>query len=557
MPQHLNLPFTGLIDPEHWPGRPQLLMDDATAYRAPTALTAVCAVVACAAAMIFAFQSLLAELWLDELLTVTLLQAQSLSKMWAGIVSGIDGNPPLYLTLAWLFTHAMPSFVPKVAALKLVNLAATIAGVVALYRASLRVASPLACWIGTFVFAALNENLVYVAFELRTYALYFLLAALSVLFLQRLIEGGRRRDLLALAIINAALTLSHTFGVAYVGCISLAGALSLPRGGGLTIRLIILACCPALIVFVCWLPFFISQSAVGRPYIWIEPPDLTDLLRSVFATPLLTWISIVELYVLAGAAFVAARRYRMRDVATLAFDASWQPWRYALLLVLGMSGVTLSIWIVSLVAFPLFVPRYFTPQLIITLAINVAFSELVLRLIRDRLHIGPSRFATAATVLLVVLFAAALLDRDPQRKGVPCADMAGNAFEDAFVDARLPVIAESPHIWLPRATYAGHAANYKFPLDWDVVLKYPQRARGNATDYHIMESLKSWSGTSAILTTDDLIKTFPEFYVIEQPGRAWFYNLRNTRDVAAVRLADASGGDACTLWKVTSVRPKP
>ena len=202
-------------------------------------------------------------------------------------------------------------------------------------------------------------------------------------------------------------------------------------------------------------------------------------------------------------------------------------------------------------------PRYFTPQLIITFSINVAFFEWMLRLIHKRLQTLPDRFAAIATVLPVVLFAATLLERDPQRQSMPCANSAGAAFENGFVDGRIPVVTESPHLWLPRATYATYPQAYKFPLDWDVVLTYPQRARGNATDYHVMDSMKAWTGNQSILTTDDLVKSFPEFYVIEQPGRAWFLNLRNTRDVVAEKLADATGGDACTLWKVTSVKPRP
>ena len=161
----------------------------------------VCIVLACTATAIFALRSLQGDLWLDELLSLTLLQATSLPKLWAGITSGIDGNPPLYLTLAWLLTHVTPPVVSSVAVLKAANVIAAMAAVAVLYRAGLRVASATACWIGAFVFAALNENLVYVAFELRTYALYFLLATLSVLFLQRLIAQGRRSDLIALAVI--------------------------------------------------------------------------------------------------------------------------------------------------------------------------------------------------------------------------------------------------------------------------------------------------------------------------------------------------------------------
>ena len=166
-------------------------MDDAGTIRVTRALRATSLLLACCAIAIFAFRSLAGPLWLDELLTMTLVQADSLPRLWSGIIAGIDGNPPLYLTAAWLIVHAMPRAVSSVAALELTNFALTMAATVALYRVGRRVASATACWIGTFLFAALNDNLIHVAVELRTYALYFFMAALAVLFQQRLIERHR------------------------------------------------------------------------------------------------------------------------------------------------------------------------------------------------------------------------------------------------------------------------------------------------------------------------------------------------------------------------------
>lgn len=509
---------------------------------------------ACAATAVLVFRSLQGHLWLDELLTLTLVQAASLPKLWTGIVTGIDGNPPLYLTLAWLLVHVTPASLSPVAVLKSANVLATMAAMAVLWRVSLRISSPLAAWIGGFLFLALNDNLTYVAFELRTYALYFLLAALAMLLQQRLIERGRGSDLVMLAIVNAALALAHTFGIAYVICIGLAGALSHHRDAWRDLKPTVLAVSPAVVVFVCWLPFFIGQSAVGRPYIWIGRPDLADLLQSIFAAPLLMWISAIELVAIVTSMLWSLRTSGFPEWRSLIQGEGWQPHRYVVLLVVGMLGITLSVWIVSLVLFPLFVPRYFTPQLVITFAINVAFCECALRLVRDSRHFPMRPFARAAIVAAPLLFVAILISGDARRQ-VPCADSAGAAFESAFVRGDIPVVAESPHIWLPRSYDASHAAAYKFPLDWDVVMKYPERARGNATDFHVMESLKAWSNTTAILPTEQLVRDFPEFLVIEQPGRAWFHNLKDTRTVSAEKLAEAAT-DSCTLWRVTSVRPR-
>jgi hypothetical protein len=216
-------------------------------------------------------------------------------------------------------------------------------------------------------------------------------------------------------------------------------------------------------------------------------------------------------------------------------------------------------WLVSVALFPLFVPRYFTPQLIVGFALHVAFGEWLVRLAGDRLQ-GTKGVAMCAIVIPPAILAIAMFCRDPVRSGVACADSAGAYFENDFVRGDLPVIAESPHVFMPRMTYAFHRAAYRFPLDWDVVQNYPERARGNAVDFHIMQSLQSWAPMPSIMSTDDILRDSPQFLAIEQSGRAWFHNLRTTRDVAAEKLAEvtsADGEQTCTLWKVTGVKPRP
>src|SRR3954468_4435728 len=140
-------------------------MGDTGTSKTARTLQAACALFAACAAAIFAFRSLGTQLWMDELLTTTLVQADSLPKLWSGIVMGIDGNPPLYLTMAWLITHAVPQVLPPAAMLKLANIVLTIAAVLALYRAGRRAASAPACWIGAFLFGALDDNLIHTALE--------------------------------------------------------------------------------------------------------------------------------------------------------------------------------------------------------------------------------------------------------------------------------------------------------------------------------------------------------------------------------------------------------
>lgn len=532
-------------------------MSEAGTIRATRPLKAAGALIAGCAIAIFVSRSLAGPLWMDELLTMKLVQADSLPRLWSGIISGIDGNPPLYLTMAWLIVHAIPQAMSAAAVLKLASVALTAAAIFALYRVGRRVASATACWIGVFLFATLNNNVTFVALELRTYALYFLMAALAVLFQQRLIERRQTRDIAVLALIYVGLTLAHTFGIVYVACIALAGWLSQLSDGRLRYKSFVAAVVPAIVVLAAWIPFFLRQSEVARPYSWIESPGLPELLESLFASRLSMWIAIVELCCLASAAAASLRGgFQFRSAL---HDPQWQPFRYVILVLIGVTGFTLTGWVVSVTLFPLFVPRYFTPQLIVGFALHVAFGECLVRLARHRPQGRMAGLAICAIILPASLLNVAMLFRNPARGAAHCADSAGNLFETDFVRGDLPVITESPHIFLPRAAYARHRAAYRFALDWDVVLNYPRRSRGNAVDFHIMQNLQTWAPMPSVMSTEDIVGNFPQFLAIEQSGRAWFHNLRATREVVAEKLTEVSstdGNQSCTLWKVTSTKPR-
>ncbi|HEY9216120.1 MAG TPA: hypothetical protein VIQ29_25095 [Ancylobacter sp.] len=498
---------------------------------------------------------------MDELLTIQLTMADSLPKLWNGIAVGIDGNPPLYLTLAWLLAHATPEPIPVVAVLRAANLMLIMAAVFLLYRVSLRAASRLAAWAGGFLFVAMNANLVVLAFDLRTYAIYFMLSALAVLLQQRLIERDRSSDATWLGLSYVALALSHNFGIVYVVCIALSGALSqwnqLRSQGWRCLRLSLFAVIPALVVFGCWFPVFMQQSATGLPYLWIDKPDLPQLLLIMWSSPLSVATAIVELCCLISATIMGLRTHGIAGYRAFLGSSEGQYARYVVLLTLSISGFTLTVWTVSVLLFPIFVPRYFVPQMMVGFALHVAFCELVVRTLKERFQVKTARLARWAAVILPLLFSLTLL-RGPVPGREPCTDDNNAYFETRLVDGTLPVIVESPHVFLPRAAFAAHAGAYRFALDWDVVLKYPQRSRGNATEFHVLQRLKAWQPVLSVMETNDIVNDYPEFLVIEQSGQAWFENLRQTRDVAAERLAQVSGsaGDVCTLWKVTSVKAR-
>lgn len=505
---------------------------------------------ACALAVI-GYQSLNDPLRSDELFTTSLLNAATLPKLWKGIALGLDGNPPLYMTAAWLIAHALPKLVSSVATLKLVNVVAAAAGVAVLGRLARRLVSPAACWIGALLFVTLSSGFIYDASVLRHYALYFLAAALTAFCQQRLIERRQRSDIAWLALANVALALSHTFGSAYVGIIAFAGWLSRPRGDRALLVPIVIAVAPAVLAVVAWSPFLFEQLQVAKPYGWMTPPSLSELLDAVFGSVVMLWISIFEAGCLIAASLSALKLDSARLRAMFSGPAG-QPLRFVVLVLAGVTGFTLAGWLISQTLFPLFVIRYFTPQLFVAYALHVAFGEW---LVRHRLQYR-TLIVTICVVLAPLVLGNVAFHAHSSVHGKPiCAGPDGRFFEESFVDGKLPVITDSTHMFLGRATYATHGDAYRFPLDWDVVLKYPNRSHGNAADFHLMQELQTWKPEPRVVTTDEILKTYPQFLVIEQ--RAWFLNLKTTHQVTAEKLAEviptAEGEVPCTLWKVTRV----
>ena len=520
-------------------------------------LALACAALIGSMLAIIAFRSVSDQLWSDELLTTNLLTAVNLPKLWAGIALGIDGNPPFYLTAAWLLTRRLPDLISPIVMLKLINVAVAAAGVAALWRMARRIASASACWIGTVLFVALGDAFIYAASELRTYALYFLMAALAGLCQQRLIERRRPVDAALLALVFAGLAMAHTFGIVYVGCIALAGWLSQRRGGRPLLSMIALAVVPAVFAVLAWSPFLMEQLQVAKPYNWMMPPGLSDLFDILFGSDMMLWLSTLEACCLAAGVVAYVREHGL-PLQLIVDDPRWQPVRFAVVGLAGITAFTCAGWLFSQVAFPLYVARFFTPQLMTSFALHVAFAQWLLRYGRERRAIVLAVCAVVAPLAL----RNAVLHANSSVHGKPiCANASGVFFESAFVDGDLPVMVDSPHMFLPRMTYAAHGDAYRYPLDWDVVLNYPDRSRGNAVDFHIMQGLQEWKPMPQVETTDEIVRKYPQFLVVEQPYRAWFSNIVATRQVTAEKLAETTptGSDeiACTLWKVTRVSPRP
>lgn len=144
--------------------------------------------------------------WYDESITVELVRASG-RDMLEG-VRAHEATPPLYFVLAWIWAHAFGS--DELGLRSLSSVAGTLTVPVA-YLVGRHVAGPRAALAASGL-TALSPALIWYSQEARSYAVFVLLAALSLLFFARALDGGAR-DLAAWAVTSALAVATHYFAL--------------------------------------------------------------------------------------------------------------------------------------------------------------------------------------------------------------------------------------------------------------------------------------------------------------------------------------------------------
>lgn len=470
-------------------------------------------------------------MWLDELYATTLIDTPSLAHLWDGAVRGVDGNPPLYLSLAWALTRLVPAAPEQV--LRPLNLLLFAATAVLLYRIGRRVASPAATTAALAVLPAVDGMAGYALTEVRTYALYLFLVAATLAAALRVVDRPRAGRTAALAGVGVLASLAHSFGGFYVlATLGAAGLACLAGRDRCAAAALGLAALPSVAALAAWIVVsYPAQKAVATPYGWISAPDLLTFVQALTGslplTPALALGAAAAAVRGRAAPFFAGRR----DVAALCAVLA------------AYAGLTMAGWVGSQVITPFFVPRYFIPNLLI--------AALVLAMAAEAARRGARPALAAGGATLCVLIGLWSVAGDDVGGPIPCLDAGGRFIEAGAARDGLPIVAESPHAWMPRSRYVPNQTTL-YPLDWRVVIGWPDRARNNAMDFHIMEILRDWAapGTALnteVLTTEDILSRYGRFLVLDEKGRAWFDEVRARTPMSAALIRENGN---CRLWEV-------
>jgi hypothetical protein len=504
-----------------------------------------------------AIDAMARNLWVDELLSVTLVSDPSFTHMLHALADQVDTSPPLFYMVGWLWSRAVGS---GALSLRLLAGACAAGAFLIVWRVVRPHASLAARCAGVCVPMLLPMVMLAQIAEARSYGLLLLCSAITLALVELLARGRATRwQIAAIALAQAALCATHVFGLAYsaaaLAAVILADVVAnrrLPLGA-------CVAWCAGWLAFLVWLPALRHQAQVGVPYFPIARPSFVDLvhgltLGTTFRVALLLPIAL-------GIAVGVARR----SVADDKLDPP-RPARVHLLLVAaGWVLVAVAVWSVSRVSKPLFLPRYLVP---LGLAYAVVLPPALDRMLhwanqlarRDEIvgTAGPparSYLWVLGAITAVALYAPVWRADSLPRDAAP----AGDSLD---VHSELPIATISTHSYLPRVFYATRPSRYVFVLDWESAI-LPNAPVG-PTEYKLMAAMKRNYPDHDIEESDEFLARHSRFYVLDEGGLFWFQRrIRNNAAYHVTLVHDrhlcGAGGpnELCGLYLVERISAAP
>jgi hypothetical protein len=454
-------------------------------------------------------------MWMDELLSHQLAADPSWWHMIVALGDQVDTSPPLYFSLAWLWSAVFGASPLSLRLFSALGFAVAVLLGWRLVRRRFGFWSASLClpWVFLGSDVLYEQNV-----QARFYGLFLALAVWAVERCDALIREQRpdKRLLLTNAAAHAGLILVHPFGLVYSGAL-LAGVLLwdlLQRRWRVRLRVygsFVLGWAP----FFMWLGPFLRQLEVGEPCFWLPVPEwgwmhggmtlgleLGWPLLAVAAAVVLAWLDRrIENAPPDGLAVAAGRLHLLLLGIVLAF------------------GVPLVAWLWSQIGRPVFLDRYMLPGLlgwVLILALPAGRVDAVWPQGAGAPAAGRWwRRGRQAVVLALVGLALAIpvwraWHEDP--KPVP-----GRGELVGLPD--LPVAVESPHEYLPRRFYHPEAP-YVFILDWEAAMQ-PGGLANSTVDYKVMAAIKRHYPEHAIVSGERFLAEHDRFLLLDEDERLW------------------------------------
>jgi hypothetical protein len=469
-------------------------------------------------------------MWADEVLGWTLLTDPSFRHMIHAWREGADGGGlPFYLLgRAWFrfFGSSTISF-------RLFSSTAFAAAFVITWKGLRHFYSGSVVAVAMYISWMCSWTILRESSEGRFYGLLLLAASAVFYTYARTITTTKVSVALLVAVFcsHAFLVSSHVLGIVYSGVFFAATIISDWRSRIRRTALYLSQVLAWLVVIPSWHAIK-STTDIGKPYFWLGPPEMKDLL--------LVWVlnnPLVLLFSLTLGVLI----YKGRKNQTQVSDTSREVWH----LIFTLLAVAPVFFISSFLLKPIFLDRYLIPTAI---GLVLLIAELFARsgLLSGRYKFVPQNskvFVGVTLIPIVLLLGVSHLkqERNP-------------ALEEALrLDKSIPVVCDSARDFEEMlTTQSGSGSNFVYILDWPTVLD-PKSPRSEVTDYHLMEKWKTLGYHSgSIFQSDDFLRQTPAFYLFSAQGEQWMADkVQDRKDFSRRQIGTLYGHKhLITIWEV-------
>jgi hypothetical protein len=332
---------------------------------------------------------------------------------------------------------------------------------------------------------------------------------------------------------------SHTFGILYV--VSIVGCTMLAAAAEGNIRLALnsgLTAVPAIVMFFLWVPVLHDQAQLGN---WIPSPFFFDFIGSTYPPVLPHGRKLLAVLVLLAALILLWRFAQSREgpILTQWWRATSRLQTFAVLIPIAFGASTFAVWLFSNLVFPVFLEKYFFPNLIL----HIIWLSVLVDFVFTYLTPSTTRYALvlAAAVLAGLSIKYRQFDRGHP---IPCFDSSRRVyFEDSYKDKDL-IVANWIEPWLNRQNRPGEMV--VFPVDENDPKKNGHYVWGR----HFVETFAKWSDVNTVMTTTQILNTKQNFMVLDDHDGVWLQYIQSRYKVELTPLTE---GKDCTLWLVKVV----
>ncbi len=350
---------------------------------------------------------------------------RSLWHLYSAIQHGADGGQPLFYTTAWIWAKV---FGTGVLTLRLYSSVAMCAALLVTWRTVRRFYGLWATAFGVLTIWGTSGVLLDQNSEARFYGLFMLAVAVTVDVYARLaVQPVPTNRLLVLALLSqAALVLTHVLGLIYSAWILLALVLfdAAQRRVRTKVYLIYAAGWLALLV---WIPAVRASMAAGKPHGWIPLPHLGTVLLSYSFDDYAEWVALLQrhsndlisrvaeyaaqlaiLCPLAIVSLVAIRRFLKPRTPGSRLDNP------LLLVAFALLAMPITLYLISHLLTPVFLPRYVLPSGIGVAIVLTIFADWLGSDRKPRSRWAALLWISTTVLLLASPVGSALVLRPPQ-----------------------------------------------------------------------------------------------------------------------------------------------